>query len=264
MTTYYTLDNRKLTFRGCMAIVEGMAEECCEADTCDNSGRDIEIVTAAELIPYIRAETAYKDGETVAYADAGIIEQQLAFTLTDFTKRAGILERTMKMPIQAGVRDYYIKPPPGETISLVRSVCVAGVCLDGFQSGACCANNKCRPMRGGFVFEPQDKIVLDQATCNECGDIVVQYETFVSNTACTVDKIVIDRFQEAIVQGAAGRIRNMAGFAFTLPNKAASLKAEYDRAVNQAKIDATRGYLGRSPSVTNYQNEWTSYNAGGY
>ncbi|MGL4996903.1 MAG: hypothetical protein ACRC6G_12100, partial [Deefgea sp.] len=251
---FSVLDGKSLTFNGCTAIVGKANDNLCVA-TCDNSGRDIELVNIADLIPYVRAETAYKDGDTVAYADAGAIEQHIAWTLTDFTKQTGILSRRAVIDIQAGVRDYYITPPQGETVYRVSSVCVNGHCLTGYRGSECCTTGKCRSSRGGFVFEPLDKIVLDEATCKDCGKIEVQYTTHASNTACTIDKLVIERFQEAIVMGAGARLRKMAGFGWSLPAKGLDMHRDYKMAIDQYKLDDAEGHMNGNHQMNTYGSE---------
>lgn len=249
MPVFY-VQGKPLSFNGCKAIL-GAPSETCE-QTCDNSGRDIELVEATDLVPFIRAETAYKEGDSVMYADASMIEQHLAWALTEFTQRTGILQRKAKMPIQAGVRDYYIEPPPGEEIYRVASVCVNGICLGSNRRQECCSMGQCRSARGGFVFQPQDKIVLDEAVCNECGFIEVQYETFVSNTSCTIDKLLVTRYQRAIVAGAAAGIRKMAGFGWSLPAKGLDLEREFKIAMDRAKIDEATGYSNGRQMINNW------------
>lgn len=239
MAVFY-IQGKPLSFNGCKAVL-GPPSNTCE-QTCDNTGRDIELVPIADLVPYVKAETAYKEGSAILYADSSVIEQHLAWALTEFTKRTGILQRKAKMPIQSGLRDYYIEPPAGEDIYRVSSVCVDGHCIGSHRREPCCSSGACRSNRGGFVFHPQDKIVLDEARCNECGFIEVQYDTFVSNTACTIDKLLVTRFQRAIVAGAAGGIRKMAGFGWSLPAKGLDLEREFKIAIAQAQIDEAKGH----------------------
>lgn len=251
---FSVLDGKTLTFNGCKAIVGSAPEnECC--NTCDNTGRDIEMVAIADLIPFVRAETAYMKNDEVMYADAATIEQHLAWTLTDFTKQTGILSRKLTIDIQAGVRDYYITPPEGETVYRVTSVCVNGDCLQGFRGEPCCSSSHCTSSRGGFVFEPMDKIVLDEATCKDCGKIEIQYISHASNTACTVDKLVIERNQEAIVMGAGGRIRKMAGLPWSLPAKGLDMLRDFKMAIDQYKLDDTEGHLNQRGSLITYGTE---------
>jgi hypothetical protein len=238
---FSVLDGKPLTFNGCRAIVGSTPEVCCE--TVDSAGRDIQIVPIADLIPFVRAETAYKDNDNTAFADGGMIEQHIAWTLTDFTKQTGILSRKAKIDITANTREYLITPPAGEEVYRVTSVCVNGYCLQGYQGEQCCSNGKCYNERGGFTFLPPNKIVLDDATCKACGKIEVQYITHASNSACTIDKLLIDRFQEALTYGAAGRIRKMAGYPWSIPAKGLDLLREYKMAIDQYKLDDAEGHL---------------------
>lgn len=262
MAVFY-VQGKELSFNGCKAVL-GTPSECCE-QTCDNSGRDIELVEISTLAPYVRAETAYKEDASYLFADQATIEQHLAWTLTDFTQKSGILRRKAKISIQSGLRDYYIEPPAGEKIYRVRSACVNGACMDSHSSEPCCTSGQCRSNRGGFVFHPQDKIVLDEAVCRECGFIEVQYESFVSSTACTVDKMIIDRYQRAIVAGAAGGIRKMAGLPWSLPAKGLDLEREFKLAIDRAKIEEAIGYANNTQMVNgwgqscsdHYPHHWT-------
>lgn len=253
MAIFY-VQGKPLTFNGCTAVL-GTPTPACDR-TCDNTGRDIELVPASDLLAYIKPETAFKEGDSILYAETTTIEQHLAWILTEFTQKTGILQRKSRIDIQAGVRDYYITPPPGEDIHRVYSVCVKGVCMDSQRREACCRAGSCGHQRGGFVFHPQDKIVLDEATCKECGVIEVQYETFVSNTACTIDKILMTRYQRALVAGAAGSIRKMAGFGWSLPAKGLDLEREFKLAMDRAKIDETIGYTGGMQFVNNWSSNW--------
>jgi hypothetical protein len=264
------LGGKPLSFNGCTAIVGDVPEnECCV--TCDNTGRDIELVEIGDLIPFVRAETAYKDNDNIAYADAAIIEQHIAWTLIDFTKQTGILVRRAVMDIQAGVRDYYIAPPAGETVYRVTSVCVNGECLTGYRSEQCCNTGNCRSERGGFVFYPLDKIVLDDATCKDCGKIEIEYITHTSNNACTMDKVLMERFQEALTMGAGGRVRKMAGFGWSLPAKGLDMMREYKQAIDQYKLDDTEGHINGGGRMTTWGTQSTYspnnsliYRHGGY
>jgi hypothetical protein len=260
---FSVLDGKTLTFNGCRAVI-GTPQDAACGNTCDNSGRDIELVNIADLIPYVRAETAFKDKDTVAYADTGMIEQHLAWTLTDFTRQTGILSRRSVIDIQAGVRDYYITPPQGETVYRVTSVCVNGICLTGYRGAPCCTSGQCRSSRGGFVFEPLDKIVLDDATCRDCGKIEIQYTTHTSNNACTVDKLVVERFQEAIVMGAGARLRKMAGFGWSLPAKGLDMHRDYKMAIDQYKLDDAEGHANGKHQMDTYGSESSSRRAHDY
>lgn len=239
MAVFY-VQGKELSFNGCKAVL-GTPSPCC-AQTCDNSGRDIELVPISDLVPYIKAETAYKEGASTMFADVEVLETHLAWALKEFTQRSGILQRKVKIPIQAGLRDYYIEPPPGEEIYRVYSVCVDGHCLQSHQREQCCSGGNCRSERGGFVFHPQNKIVLDEARCNECGFIEVQYDTFTSSNACTIDKILVTRHDRALIAGAAAGIRKMAGFGWSLPAKGLDLDREFKLAIQRAQIDEAVGY----------------------
>ncbi len=209
---------------------------------CANTGRDIETVCVDDLIAEIGTEVSYKELDQYLTADPDAIAQKLALTLTELSK-SGILKRRHVEPIQAGVRDYYIKPLAGETIHLVQSVCVNGRCLEANHRGNCCESGKCKPRMGGFVFEPMDKIVLDEALCKECGNIEVVYTAYVSHDACDIDKVLIDRYKEIIIQGAAGRLRKMAALPWSMPQLGMDLMRSYEIGKTQAFIDAASGYL---------------------
>jgi hypothetical protein len=215
---------------------------CAACITCANTGRDIETVCLDDLIAEIESEVAYKEQDQFLTADSNAVAQKLALTLTDLSK-TGILKRRHVEPIQKGVRDYYIKPPAGETIHLVHSVCVAGRCLDQNRNGNCCESGKCRPAMGGFVFEPMDKIVLDEALCVECGNIEIVYSTFVSTDACDVDKVLIERYKETLIAGTAGRLRKMAAFPWSIPLLGADLLRTYEMGKQQAAIDVATSYM---------------------
>jgi hypothetical protein len=218
---------------------------CEPCITCANTGRDIEMVCLDDLIAEIATDVAYKELDQFLTADANAVAQKLALTLTELSK-TGVLKRRHVEPIQKGVRDYYIKPPVGETIHLVHTVCVAGRCLQQNRQGNCCETGKCRPDTGGYVFEPMDKIVLDEALCNECGNIEVVYSTFVSTDACDVDKVLIERYKETIINGTTGRLRKMGALPWSMPQLGADLMRQYEIGKNQAAIDVATSYMAGS------------------
>jgi hypothetical protein len=217
--------------------------ECCT--TCDNSGRDIEMVNLDDLIDVLAPETAYKDGDEYMTAPSEAIRLRLSDILTELTKASGVLLRRETICIQKGVRDYYITPVVGERIDVIHSVCVDGRCLDVRNNKLCCNNSGCRcgPPGNGFVFEPMDKIVLDKAICNECKNITVVYSSFVANDACTVDKMVIERYRRAIIAGTSGKLRKMGGVPWSIPALGQDLLREYEGLRTQASIDAGTGYV---------------------
>jgi len=217
--------------------------DCCT--TCDNSGRDIEMVSVSDLADIISPETAYKDGEDYLTAPHDAVLLRLSDILTELTKASGILLRRETISVQQGVRDYYITPVVGERIDVIHSVCVDGRCLDVRNGRLCCSGGGCRcgAPGNGFVFEPMDKIVLDKAICNECKKITVVYSSHVANDACTVDKVIVERYRRAIITGTAGKLRKMGGVPWSIPALGQDLLREYEGLRTQASIDAGTGYV---------------------
>lgn len=217
--------------------------ECCT--TCDNSGRDIEMVNLDDIIDVLAPETAYKEGDEYLTAPKEAIRLRLSDILTELTKASGILLRRETICVQQGVRDYYITPVVGERIDVIHSVCVDGLCMDPRNNNLCCNTVGCRcgAPGYGFVFEPMDKIVLDKAICNECKNITVVYSAFVANDACTVDKVIIERYRRAIIAGVSGKLRKMGGVPWSIPALGQDLLREYEGLRTQATIDAGTGYV---------------------
>lgn len=217
--------------------------ECCT--TCDNTGRDIEMVDLNDLIDVLAPESAYKDGDDYLTAPNEAIRLRLSDILTELTKATGILLRRETICVQQGVREYYVTPVVGEHIDVIHSVCVDGQCLDPRNNKLCCNGSGCRcgAPGNGFVFEPMDKIVLDKAICNECKNITVVYSAFVANDACTVDRIVIERYRRAIIAGVSGKLRKMGGVPWSIPALGQDLLREYEGLRTQAAIDAGTGYI---------------------
>lgn len=217
--------------------------ECCTV--CDNSGRDIETVSLDDMISIILPETAYKEGSDYKTAPDEAVRLRLSDILTELTKASGILKRQATIPVQAGVRDYYIPVPDGERIDVVHSVCVDGQCLEPRVGKSCCETSACRcgSEGRGFVFEPMDKIVLDKAFCNECKKITVVFSTFIANDACAIDKMVIERYRRAVIAGTAGKLRKMGGVPWSIPALGQDMLREYEGLRTQAAIDAGTGYV---------------------
>jgi hypothetical protein len=244
------MGNRVLTFNGCKAVIGKAPElEPCNKDcnTCDITKRDIELVEIAELIPYVVAETAYYENGEILYADKNIVEQQIAWTLTDFTKQTMILERVSTIKQVKGQSEYLIVPPMGETIHKVTSICIDGNCIDAIKNGTCLSQSK----NNRFSFYLPNKIKVFDCGCK---DIVVNYTTFSSNTACTIDKLIVDRYQEAITFGAAGRVRKMAGFPWSSPQKGLDLLREYQSTINQYKLEQAEMHINKSGTVNTFGN----------
>lgn len=217
--------------------------ECCTV--CDNSGRDIETVGLEDLVDIISPETAYKDGEEYKTAPNAAIRLRLSDILTELTKASGILRRKAVIPVQSGLRDYYIPVPEDERIDVVHSVCVDGLCLEPGNSKSCCEGFGCRCGQSGrgFLFEPMDKIVLDRAICNECKSITVIFSTFTANDACVIDKMIVERYRRAIISGTAGKLRKMGGVPWSIPALGQDMLREYEGLRTQAAIDAGTGYV---------------------
>jgi hypothetical protein len=240
----YFLNDQSLT-------LESIAQEgtqCC--NVCDNTGRDIETVCLDDLVEEIRPYTAYSKNDVYMFAPDDAIRQQLGYVLQDFTKRSRVLKRRFRTKIQAGLRDYYVQVVEGEKIDMVESVCVAGICLQPNRNGNCCESKSCKSF-GGFVFEPQDKIVLDKQKCNTCGDIEVVYYSYVNDASCNVDRILLDRYKEDIINGTAGKLRKMAGFAWSIPALGQDLMKQYEAGRAQAAIEATQGFITGSSTFDN-------------
>jgi hypothetical protein len=217
--------------------------ECCS--TCDNSGRDIEMVDLDDLVDIIAPETAYKVGDDYLTAPNEAIRLRLSEILTELTKSSGILLRRETICVQKGVREYYISPVVGERIDVIHSVCVDGRCLD-VRNNKFCSNGRvgrCGMPGNGFVFEPMDKIVLDQAICNECKNITVIYSAFVANDACSVDRVIVERYRRALITGTAAKLRKMGGVPWSIPALGQDLMREYEGLRTQASIDAGTGFV---------------------
>lgn len=247
--SFRTADGTPVTF-GCNDTPAnpdcGVAAFPCHS-VCDNSGRDIERTTLAEIIAEIAPETAYKEGDALVVADNSAIALKLIQTLTDFTKRSGFLRRKETYTAQAGVRDYYLTPPEGESIHLITSICVNGQCIEPARIDSCCRDRhpyRCECAGGRFVFEPPDKVVLDKALCSNCAKVEFHYITYVKHDACKVDRLLLDRYRETIMQGTVSRLRLMAGFGWSQPQLGLLLARQFEAGSTRAAIDDADGYAG--------------------
>lgn len=240
---------------------------CCEAETYDNSGREVACVDVKDFTCQIVPYATYLDKTGTRYSvPDGAILSAVQTAANDFARQTHVMQRTFKMRTQVGVADYYIEPLEGEEVHLIQSVCVNGrvlsplrgveKCGDPFALWAsasgqfsCCGNTQW--LCEYFMFLVPDKLVLRTApdTLDNCSDIIVNYIAVPSFTACKMDRILYSRYRSAIIKGAAENLLTMPGWEWTSPGFGVKAGKNFDAYIADARIDMSKGFSTGSQSA---------------
>lgn len=238
----------------------------CPCVTCDNLGRDVEMACLTDIIKHVLPAVTYKESTERMAAPENSIVQAITETVFDFTKKSRLLERRAVIKTQREVLDYYIEPLADEQINLIKSICVDGICIE-FANGRCC-DDRCAayyqqffgcsdigymPMMGTYAFEPPNKIVLTEPPVTDDLKIIVKYYAMSTQTACNVDKLVFDRYLDAIVSGAQARLLTLPAWEWTAPSFGLNAERKYQMKLAEAALDVTRGFAVHKQTATPFR-----------
>lgn len=200
---------------------------------CLTINRLVNFVCLDDFVTAIKKYGTYKEGtERLAAPDTALYDE-VRYALQDFTRHSFALRRRANLVTVAGKRDYDIEPLANEQIHRIESVCVNGECLP-FKDGQCC--DVCEYGISGWSFELPAKIVFDRADCAGI-KIEVKYIAETTHDACLVDDIVLKRYKEAIINGAASRLLTLPAWEWTAPSFGLNAQKKYDKLLAEAKID---------------------------
>ena len=206
---------------------------------CENDGRDVELIPLEDFLPRVTLiAKGVPDEVAIEYL------RQSAMTLA---KDSRLLKRTAYSDVQAGVTDYYIENGEQEQVTLIHDVAVG--CPSGWQGmdtsfsnrGCFVALKECRNEH--FIFQPPDKIVLRNVP-KEDGEksIKIDYFAVPTQNCCEVDKLLYDRYQDVVVNGALANLLFMRQYDFADPQMAMLYEKRFKQGITQAKIDVTRDF----------------------
>lgn len=193
---------------------------------CENDGRDVEFISLTEFLPRVTlVAQGVPDDVALEYL------RQAAQTLA---RDSLLLKRELRLDVQAEVRDYYLEPGDFEQVHYVDDVSL------GKPKTGCCFNYqpksffRCRE----FAFEPNDKIVLSQTPKADAENrLYVRYFAMPTQNACEVDKLLYDRYQDVVVNGALAQLLLMRKYEFSDPQLAMIYEQKFKQGIAQAKID---------------------------
>ncbi len=208
-------------------------KKCCTANYYRN--KPIERVGYEEWLPNVRiVAPEISDRVLVDYIRRACIE---------FAKRSHILARNIWIETQDCVADYYPCVGEDERIDEVRLLSVNGECYKSV--GDTCSwdvgNSK-------FWFHPPNSLEIHPAPKAK-NEVLLTVVTVPTEDSLTVDKIIYDRYFEAIENYATAK-------AHLIPNKPATSGEahsyrmnEFKKAINKAKIDIVENYSADVKSV---------------
>jgi hypothetical protein len=215
----------------------------CHTENLD-LGRDVEFECLDPFIASLKSWGTYKDGTDRLAAPDQALSEFVRLTLQEFTRKTTILRRRATMKTVANVATYHITPLPNEQIHRIESICVGRYCIP-FKDGLCC-DTICQTVHLGrmqsFSFEIPNKIIFSSADCVAGQDITIKYVAESTHDACLVDKQILARYKDAIVQGAAARLLTQPAWEWTSPSFGLNAQKKYDKLLTEAKIDMTRKF----------------------
>lgn len=206
---------------------------------CSNDGRDIEFVSLAEFLPRVTlVAKGVPDDIALEYI------RQACQTIA---RDSLLLERTLELDVQEGVRDYYLENGDAEQVHYVSHIQLGG------SRSACDTHRKplgywsCRE----FVFEPNDKIVLTETPKADSENyLMVKYFAMPNQNACEVDKLLFDRYHDVVVNGALSDLLLMRQYEFADPQMAMVYSQKFKQGIAQVKIDVMNRFQ-RSSHIIN-------------
>lgn len=199
---------------------------------CENDGRDVEFIPLTEFLPRVTlVAKGVPDDVALEYI------RQAAQTLA---RDSRLLQRELRLDVQAGVRDYYLDNGDFEQVHYV----------DDVQLGK---RKDCnRPYRhrampfytcNEFTFEPNDKIILSKTPKADAeNQLFVRYFAIPTQNACEVDKLLYDRYHDVVVNGALADLLLMRQYAFADPQMAMLYDTKFKQGIAKAKIDTMQHF----------------------
>lgn len=220
-------------------MVTEIGMHCNSFSTCTHSGREPEFISLEEFLPRVTlvAEGVPKD----------IALEYINQAAIDFCTRALILKRRLVFDIQSDVQDYYLQAGEYEKIYYIHSMRYGcNVTLSNFNCDI--------PLHGFsdqyFSFEPPDKIwIKDKPIKDQKNAVEVIYFAVPNPEACMVDRLLFDRYQDAIVSGALAHLLLMRKYQFADPQLAAIYDNRFLNAINAAKIHIARQFQSKQTSI---------------
>ncbi|QEY24780.1 hypothetical protein D0T90_10135 [Neisseria animalis] len=191
----------------------------------------MDFVPLAEFLPRVRL-IAKGVPDDVALDYIG----QAAF---EFAVKTRLLKRELVFDVQADVQDYYLEAGECEQVHLIRKIdldCdVCGTASCAVDAGYCANQNLL------FDFEPPEKIWLKKRPDADAENAFrVEYVAAPTQTACEVDRLLFDRYQDAVVSGALAYLLLMRQYDFAAPQLADRYESRFRREINRAKIEVAR------------------------
>lgn len=198
---------------------------------CADDGREIEWVDLREFLPRVTL-SAQGVPESVALEFLG----QAAI---DLARGAHLLKRHAKLDIQRGVRDYFLGSNGREQVDVLLSVDFKGRFDDALPH----LLRHAAPM-AEYRFEPPDKVFLKCVPSSDCANgLVVDYLAIPTQSACEVDKLLFDRYQDVVVSGALAQILLLRKYDFADVQLAAVYEQRFKSGVHRAINDAQRDFV---------------------
>lgn len=222
--------------RRCAVVRTEIGGADCAFSVCDHNGREVAFVALSEFLPRVRLiAKGVPDDVALEY---------LGQAAVDFAVKSRLLKRRLVADIQASVQDYYLEAGEAEQIHLVQLVSVGCDCGGGFSRTSCAVRGGyCDSQNGVFDFLPPDKVWLKQPPEADVEEgLLVEYVAAPTQSACEVDRLLFDRYQDGIVSGALGYLLLMNQYGFADPHLADVYERRFKKAVNQAKIDVAREF----------------------
>lgn len=210
---------------------------------CDNDGRDIEFISLTEFLPRVTlVAKGVPDDVALEYL------RQSAQTLA---RDSLLLQRDLRLDVQAGVRDYYLENGDAEQVHYVSHIQLAkGFCPYRYNERV---SHRYFAERNDFVFEPNDKIILTNAPKQDAENrLSIRYFAIPSQNACEVDKLLFDRYHDVVVNGALADLLLMRQYEFADPQMALLYEKRFKQGLAQAKIDVANAFQNRQQNL----NQW--------
>lgn len=198
---------------------------------CDNVGRDVEQISIEEFLPRISL--------VASGIPTDVALEYIRQACHNFARRTGVLERFNVIKTEKNVVDYYIENADGEQVALVNGF---------FKTHLSGLNILLKLDRRNqfdvesIYFQPPDKIQLFNRPVFGNESIVVHFTSMPTMTACKVDRLLFDRYQDVIVNGALANILLMRKYEFADVQLASVYETKFRNEINRVKIEVLRNF----------------------
>lgn len=144
-----------------------------------------------------------------AGAPADMLESYIRQSAIDFTTRAQVLMRDSVIDLQAGVDEYPIRVSPDEQIVSMQYMGPERSACDCPPYSACGVPARCG---GVATFKAPDRVILSQRPISDAPSALwVRVSVAPSRDACSIDRVLYDRYHEGVVNGALARVLLLKG-----------------------------------------------------